>query len=121
MARILIIDDDPAMVSVISDICQERGHQTIAYASGQKALENLAAHAPQLVISDLRMDKVGGLDILRECREVLPQTPVILITADKTVETALEAMKLGLTTTSPSRSRWTSFSSPSSALSITRA
>jgi DNA-binding NtrC family response regulator len=95
MARILIIDDDPAMVSVISDICQERGHQTIAYASGQKALENLATHAPQLVISDLRMDKVGGLDILRECREILPQTPVILITAYKTVETAIEAMKLG--------------------------
>src|SRR5712671_3207390 len=95
MARILIIDDDPAMVSVISDICQERGHQTVAYASGQKALENLATHAPQLVITDLRMDKVGGLDILRECREVLPQTPVILITAYKTVETAIEAMKLG--------------------------
>jgi CheY-like chemotaxis protein len=36
MARILIIDDDPAMVSVISDICQERGHQTIAYASGRR-------------------------------------------------------------------------------------
>src|SRR3954463_4038404 len=95
MARILIIDDDPAMVSVISDICQERGHQTVAYASGQKALENLLTHSPQLVITDLRMDKVGGLDILRECREALPQTPVILITAYKTVETALEAMKLG--------------------------
>ena len=62
---------------------------------GIKALENLATHSPQLVISDLRMDKVGGLDILRECREVLPQTPVILITAYKTVETAIEAMKLG--------------------------
>ncbi len=95
MARILIIDDDPAMVAVISEICQERGHQTVVYASGQKALENLATHSPQLVISDLRMDKVGGLDILRETREILPQTPVILITAYKTVETALEAMKLG--------------------------
>jgi DNA-binding NtrC family response regulator len=95
MARILIIDDDPAMVSVISDICQERGHQTVAYASGTKALENLVSHSPQLVITDLRMDKVGGLDILRECRESLPQTPVILITAYKTVETAIEAMKLG--------------------------
>jgi CheY-like chemotaxis protein len=95
MARILIIDDDPAMVSVISDICQERGHQTVVYGSGSKALENLVSHAPQLVITDLRMDKVGGLDILRECRESLPQTPVILITAYKTVETALEAMKLG--------------------------
>ena len=95
MARILIIDDDPAMVSVISDICQERGHQTTAYSSGTKALENLSTHAPQLVITDMKMDKVGGLDILRECREVLPQTPVILITAYKSVESALEAMKLG--------------------------
>src|SRR3954451_6514144 len=95
MARILIIDDDPAMVSVISEICHERGHQTVAFNSGVKAIENLASNAPQLVISDLRMDKVGGLDILRECREVLPQMAVILITAYKTVETGLEAVKLG--------------------------
>src|SRR4051812_31588741 len=95
MARILIIDDDPAMVSVISDICQERGHQTVAFNSGQKAIENLTVQAPQLVITDLKMDKVGGLDILRECKEVLPQTPVIMITAYAKVESALEAMKLG--------------------------
>ncbi|MDQ3621206.1 MAG: sigma-54 dependent transcriptional regulator, partial [Verrucomicrobiota bacterium] len=95
MARVLIIDDDPAMVSVISEICHERGHQTFAYNSGQKALETLAAHSPQLVITDVRMDKVGGLEVLRECREVLPQTPVIMITAYKAIETAIEAMKLG--------------------------
>ncbi len=95
MARILIIDDDPAMVSVISEICHERGHQTVAFNSGQKALESLATQAPQLVITDLKMDKVGGLEILRECKEVLPQTPVILITAYAKVESALEAMKLG--------------------------
>ena len=95
MARILIIDDDPQMVAVISEICKERGHQTTAYNSGQKAIDNLATQAPQLVITDLRMDKVGGLDILRECAKTLPQVPVILITAYKTVETALEAMKLG--------------------------
>jgi DNA-binding NtrC family response regulator len=95
MARILIIDDDPAMVSVISEICHERGHQTIAFNSGQKAIEALATHAPQLVITDLKMDKIGGLEILKECREVLPQTPVIMITAYAKVDTALEAMKLG--------------------------
>ena len=95
MARILIIDDDPAMVSVISEICHERGHQTVAFNSGQKALEGLVGNAPQLVITDLKVDKVGGLDILRECREVLPQTPVIMITAYAKVESALEAMKLG--------------------------
>jgi DNA-binding NtrC family response regulator len=95
MARILIIDDDPAMVSVISEICHERGHQTVAFNSGQKAIENLGNHSPQLVITDLKMDKVGGLEILKECREVLPQTPVIVITAYAKVESALEAMKLG--------------------------
>ena len=95
MARILIIDDDPAMVSVISEICHERGHQTESYSSGQKALENLVAQNPQLIITDLKMDKVSGLDILRESRQSLPQTPVIMITAYAKVESALEAMKLG--------------------------
>jgi len=95
MARILIIDDDPAMVQVISDICQERGHQTIAYSSGIKALEGLATHAPQLVITDVRMDKIGGLDVLRECKEVIPSTPVIMITAYKQLEVGIEAMKMG--------------------------
>ena len=95
MARILIIDDDPAMVSVISEICHERGHQTESYNSGQKALENLVAQNPQLIITDLKMDKVTGLDILREARQSLPQTPVIMITAYAKVESALEAMKLG--------------------------
>src|SRR4051812_46916295 len=86
MARILIIDDDPAMVQVIADICKERGHQTVAFSSGQKAVESLANQAPQLVITDVRMDKVGGLDVLRECKEVLPATPVIMITAYKQLE-----------------------------------
>jgi DNA-binding NtrC family response regulator len=95
MARILIIDDDPAMVQVISDICQERGHQTIAYSSGIKALEGLTTHAPQLVITDVRMDKIGGLDVLRECKEVIPSTPVIMITAYKQLEVGIEAMKMG--------------------------
>jgi DNA-binding NtrC family response regulator len=95
MARILIIDDDPAMVQVISDICKERGHQTIAYSSGQKAIENLATHGPQLVITDVRMDKVGGMEVLKECKEVIPSTPVIMITAYKQLEVGIEAMKMG--------------------------
>ena len=95
MARILIIDDDPAMVSVISDLCREQGHQTVAFNSGKKALEQLTTQAPHLVISDLKMDQVGGLEILRSCRELLPQTPVILITAYAKVESALEAMRNG--------------------------
>ncbi len=95
MARILIIDDDPGMVQVISEICKEKGHESIACNSGAKAIERLGSVAPQLVICDMKMEKVTGFDVLKECREVLPQTPFVMITAYKTVETALEAMKLG--------------------------
>ena len=95
MARIMIIDDEPAMVDVISTICRERGHEPIPCGSGQKAVETLGTVAPQLVISDMKMDKVGGFDVLKEVRETLPQTPFIMITAYKSVETAVEALKAG--------------------------
>ncbi len=91
----MIIDDEPAMVDVISTICRERGHEPIPCNSGQRAIEQLASIAPQLVISDMKMEKVGGFDVLRECRETLPQTPFIMITAFSSVETAVEALKAG--------------------------
>jgi DNA-binding NtrC family response regulator len=95
MARVLIIDDDPAMVQVMSDICSESGHTPIAYNSGEKALGALASHAPQLVLTDVRMDGVGGMEVLRVCRETMPGTPVIMITANKQLQMGIEAMKAG--------------------------
>ena len=95
MARIMIIDDEPAMVDVISTICRERGHEPIPFNSGQRALESLGTVAPELVICDMKMEKVGGIDVLNECRDILPQTPFIMITAYKSVETAVEALKAG--------------------------
>ena len=95
MARIMIIDDEPAMVEVIATICRERGHETIPCNSGQKAIEMLASVTPQLVICDMKMGPVSGFDVLKECKEIMPQTPFIMVTAYKTVETALEAMKRG--------------------------
>jgi DNA-binding NtrC family response regulator len=95
MARIMIIDDEPAMVDVISTICRDRGHEPIPCNSGIRAIETLASVAPQLVICDMKMEKVGGFDVLRECRETLPNTPFIMITAYKSVETAVEALKAG--------------------------
>ena len=95
MARIMIIDDEPAMVDVISTIARERGHEPIPFNSGQRALESLGTVAPELVICDMKMEKVGGFEVLKECREILPQTPFIMITAYKSVETAVEALKAG--------------------------
>jgi DNA-binding NtrC family response regulator len=95
MARILIIDDEPAMVEVISTLCRDKGHQVFPFNSAQKAIDGMPSISPQIVISDIKMEKVGGFDVLRETREMNPQPAVIMITGYASVETAVEAMKLG--------------------------
>ena len=95
MSKIVVIDDEPAMVEVISTLCRENGHQVTPFNSAERALEELAGLAPQVVIADIKMEKVTGFDVLQHVRRTLPQTAVILITAYASVEKAVEAMKLG--------------------------
>lgn len=95
MARILIIDDDPAMVQVVSGLCKEDGLTPIPYTSGQKAMDFMLGHSPQLILTDLRMNGVNGMDILRAARLTLPGVPVLLLTANRQLEVALEAMRSG--------------------------
>jgi len=95
MARIVIIDDDLQMIEVISEICRGLGHEPHPFNSGVKALEQLGTINPQLIISDMRMDKMSGFEVLKEAKNIMPETPFVMITAYKTVETAIEAMKLG--------------------------
>ncbi|MGC3988248.1 MAG: sigma-54 dependent transcriptional regulator [Chthoniobacteraceae bacterium] len=95
MARIIIIDDEPAMVEVISTLCRDKGHQVFPFNSAVRAIEQFTTIAPQIVISDIKMEKVGGFDVLRECQSLDPLPQVIMITAYASVETAVEAMKQG--------------------------
>src|SRR5260370_11699959 len=95
MAKIVIIDDEPAMVEVIVTVCREKGHQVFPFNSASKAVEQLDSIAPQVVIADIKMETMTGFDVLRHVREHHRQTAVILITAYGTVETAVEAMKMG--------------------------
>jgi two-component system response regulator AtoC len=95
MAKIVIIDDEPAMVEVIVTLCREKGHQVFPFNVAQKAVEQLDAIQPHVVIADIRMETMSGFDVLRHVREHHRQTAVILITAYASVETAVEAMKMG--------------------------
>lgn len=95
MARIVIIDDEPSMVEVIASLCREMNHEAFPFSKAEKALEELERIQPQLVIVDLRMQKIGGFDVLKYCRKKNPQAAVIMITAFASVETAVEAMKMG--------------------------
>src|SRR3981081_84493 len=95
MAKILIIDDETAMGEGIFHLFRDRGHQAFPFSSSESALDALPRIDPHLVIVDVKMEKVGGFDVLRECRERFPNTTVIMITAYASVETAVEAMKMG--------------------------
>jgi DNA-binding NtrC family response regulator len=95
MARILVVDDDPSMVQVISELCRESGHETVAFNSGTRALTNLADQTVHLVITDMRMEGCGGMDVLKACKRVKPDVPVIMVTGDRGVEQGVQALKAG--------------------------
>jgi DNA-binding NtrC family response regulator len=76
-------------------LCRKKGHQVSPFNSAPKAIEQLDSIAPQVVIADMKMETMTGFDVLRHVREHHRQTAVILITAYGTVETAVEAMKMG--------------------------
>src|SRR5437763_636675 len=95
MAKIIVIDDEQAMVEVIVTLCREKGHQVFPFNSAPKAVEQLDTIAPQVVIDDIKMETMTGFDVLQHVREHHRQTAVILITAYASVETAVEAMKMG--------------------------
>ena len=95
MARILIIDDEPAMVDVISTLCKELGHQVFPFNSAARAIDALPGCMPQVVVADIKMENVDGFDVLKACRDLTPLPAVIMVTGYASVETAVEAMKLG--------------------------
>ena len=95
MAKIIVIDDEPAMVEVIVTLCREKGHEVFPFNSATKAVEQLDSIQPQIVITDIKMETMSGFDVLRHVREHHRQTSVILITAYASVDTAVEAMKMG--------------------------
>ncbi|RMD86007.1 MAG: sigma-54-dependent Fis family transcriptional regulator [Candidatus Dadabacteria bacterium] len=95
MDRILIVEDDFAMLETCAQVLARAGFEVRTAGSGREALEVLQASAFDVVLTDLRMPEVSGLDVLRAAKHSDPETVVILITAFPTVDTAVEALKQG--------------------------
>ena len=95
MAQVLIIDDHGSMREGLELLLRRRGHRTLSADGGQRGLDLLQEDGADLVITDLRMAHVDGMEVLRRVREQAPDTDVLVITAYGTIETAVEAMKLG--------------------------
>lgn len=93
--EILVVDDEPTIREVIEDELRGRGHQVTSVADGAKALEAIINHVYDLVLCDIRLPKVDGIEILREVQRLAPKTDVILMTAFAAVPEAIVALKEG--------------------------
>lgn len=95
MSRILLVDDDPGILTVLNTLIKSAGHETVAVRGGEKAREVLLNEAFDLMISDVRMEPIDGIELLRIARRERPEMAVIMLTGHATVETAVQAMKEG--------------------------
>ena len=94
-ARILIVDDEPKMQRVLEIMLRKMGHEVLCAANGSEALSVADKESLDLIITDLRMPVMDGEELLRRLRQREDDTPVIVITAYGTVESAVTAMKHG--------------------------
>jgi len=95
MGRILVIDDEPGVLNAFQEMLTGLGHQVVVAASGETALECVHDDAPDVVVSDLCMPGMSGLDVFRQIRTTHPKLPLIIMTGHGTMDTAIETTKLG--------------------------
>ncbi len=98
MAKILIVDDEPTILQMLQTLLQTDGHTVTPVLGGVKAkelLDKTESGAFDLMISDIRMNPINGMDLLKIARELHPTMSVIMLTAYGQVETAIEALQLG--------------------------
>jgi DNA-binding NtrC family response regulator len=94
-ATVLVVDDEPANVSSLEKIFQRESMRVLTASNARSALELARSHRVEVVLTDLMMPGVSGIDLLRALKEVSPDTEVVVMTAYGTVETAVQAMRDG--------------------------
>jgi len=96
MPRVLIVDDDQSIRSVLSDIVRAAGpYQTDIAMDGLEGLEKVSQDEYDIIFTDIKMPRMGGLEFMQEVRKQNPMIPVVVITAYSYLETAISAMKQG--------------------------
>ncbi len=93
--KVLVVDDDPSILTMTEDLLTEAGFEVGKCASGREALDRLQAQEWDVVLTDLQMPGVDGLELLAAVREQSPDTPVIIMTAFGTIQSAVDAMRAG--------------------------
>jgi DNA-binding response OmpR family regulator len=93
-SNILVVDDEPVARQSLSDILKLEGHNVSSVQNGQAAVEYVRTHPIDLMIVDLRMPGMDGLEVIQVVNQISPETEVILLTAFGSTETAIQALRL---------------------------
>jgi DNA-binding NtrC family response regulator len=91
--KIIVIDDERIVCDMARKIMENEGYEVETFTNSQLALERLRQQRFDLVITDLKMENVSGMDILREVNHLYPQTKVIMLTAYATLDATIEAIR----------------------------
>lgn len=94
-ASILVVDDDPAALRSVCEVLEKEGYRTTPSASGEEAVQLAKTTRFDVVLTDLRMLDVGGMDVLKTFHQLWPETVIILMTAFASLETVFEAIQAG--------------------------
>lgn len=93
--RVLVVDDESSARSALAELLREEGYEVQSAADGYKALGRVDTWDPDVVITDVKMPALGGIELMTKVRERLPEVAVVVMTAYGSVEGAVEAMHLG--------------------------
>ncbi len=95
MARVLLVDDEPRMLSLLNSLLKAEGYDVCSVQDGSKVPDLISGEIFDLMITDIRMTPIDGIELLKIAKDKRPSMPVIILTAYGSVETAIEAMKIG--------------------------
>ena len=95
MSKVLIVDDKEMMRDSVATTLSRRGHTVVSASGGKAALDRIGSKRPDLVVTDLQMPGMSGLELLEEIRAIDEELPVVVMTAYGTIETAVEAIRNG--------------------------
>jgi DNA-binding response OmpR family regulator len=95
MSRVLVVDDEPDAVELLTEFLTAKGYEVITASNGEEALRRLQEDRPHLILLDVRMPKMDGLEVLRRAREIDQAVGIIMVTAVHEEETGRRALQMG--------------------------
>jgi two-component system response regulator ResD len=95
MAQVLVVEDDDTVANVVVGYLQRGGHAATRVADGQAALDSVAEAAPDIIVLDLMLPGVDGLEVCRQVRKDLPNLPVVMLTALSEPDDRILGLELG--------------------------